>query len=606
MRARRRLLGLLSVALAPVVFLLALEGLLRVVGYGHDAAFFVRTADGEAWTTNPEFGYRFFAPGYQIRPEPARIPREKGDELRIVVLGGSAAFGDLDFGYGFGRFLGAMLQLQHPERRIRVVSAALSGANSHVMRLVARDARVLQPDLFVILLGNNEVVGPFGAGAFVADPRAEPRAPALWSLRTGLALGETRVGQLLGALLRAPLAMRRLERPIAGQSPPLPAVAADDPRLARTYADYAANLAAIVERAPRSVLCTVPVNLRDSEPSESLHGEAFGGADAARWEALVHEADFLLEQRQHRQALERYREAAQIDPGFAAVHYRLGRALEALGEAEAAEAAWMRARDLDALRSRADSEINRIVRRSAESRSGVLLVDLERDLARRAPGRRLFYDHVHFTLRGNYEVARSVLPAVERALNLDARGPPGFADVVAALPVTAWDRLLLSRRRATRGLLPGQRRGAPAPVPPRDELLRAERQYRARLESRPDDLIVGELLTELQLGLNRGEAALAGADRLLAALPDVPRWRRLRGAALLQLERPEEALDAFGAALDLDPFDFDARVARAQLRWRLGRRAGAIADLDEARQIQPGNEELRRRLETWRRAAASG
>ena len=36
--------------------------------------------------------------------------------------------------------------------------------NSHVLLPMAEDLAKLQPDLFIIYAGNNEVVGPYGSG----------------------------------------------------------------------------------------------------------------------------------------------------------------------------------------------------------------------------------------------------------------------------------------------------------------------------------------------------------------------------------------------------------------------------------------------------------
>src|SRR6185369_2686247 len=49
-------------------------------------------------------------------------------------------------------------------------------------------------DLWVVYMGNNEMVGPFGSASIFGA-----RAPALPVVRAGLWLKETRIGQLLDA-----------------------------------------------------------------------------------------------------------------------------------------------------------------------------------------------------------------------------------------------------------------------------------------------------------------------------------------------------------------------------------------------------------------------
>ena len=45
-----------------------------------------------------------------------------------------------------------------------VIQAAMTAINSYVLLPIARNCAALQPDLFIVYAGNNEVVGPFGAG----------------------------------------------------------------------------------------------------------------------------------------------------------------------------------------------------------------------------------------------------------------------------------------------------------------------------------------------------------------------------------------------------------------------------------------------------------
>jgi hypothetical protein len=45
-----------------------------------------------------------------------------------------------------------------------VVNAAVTAINSHVVRPIVHDLTRREADLFIVYTGNNEVVGPFGAG----------------------------------------------------------------------------------------------------------------------------------------------------------------------------------------------------------------------------------------------------------------------------------------------------------------------------------------------------------------------------------------------------------------------------------------------------------
>jgi hypothetical protein len=103
--------------------------------------------------------------------------------------------------------LEALLGLRYPGTRFEAVNVAMTGINSHVVREIAHDCAAAQGDLWVVYMGNNEVVGPFGAGT-VFGPQAPPRA----AVRAGLALKSTRLGQCLEA------AVARLRPPPADRS----------------------------------------------------------------------------------------------------------------------------------------------------------------------------------------------------------------------------------------------------------------------------------------------------------------------------------------------------------------------------------------------------
>ena len=67
----------------------------------------------------------------------------------------------------------------------------MTAINSHTILPIARECAGLDGDLWIIYMGNNEMVGPFGAVTVFGA-----KAPPLWMVRFGLALQRTRVGQL--------------------------------------------------------------------------------------------------------------------------------------------------------------------------------------------------------------------------------------------------------------------------------------------------------------------------------------------------------------------------------------------------------------------------
>jgi tetratricopeptide (TPR) repeat protein len=104
------------------------------------------------------------------------------------------------------------------------------------------------------------------------------------------------------------------------------------------------------------------------------------------------------------QALKLYLSAARIDDEYAELEFRIARSLAATGDYKAARDHFVRARDLDTLRFRADSRINEI-NRSVASSPEVALVDADAILSDASPdgiiGSDLVYEHVHLTPEGN-------------------------------------------------------------------------------------------------------------------------------------------------------------------------------------------------------------
>ncbi len=470
----------LAFFLLPLLLLLVFEGALRLAGYGYPTGFFVHIPGREGWTPNQKYGWRFFPKGDARTPVPAILPDGKPEgTLRLFVLGESAAMGDPVPAFGFSRILEVMLEARHPAHDFEVINTGMTAINSHVVLPIAADCSSRNPDLFVVYMGNNEVVGPFGAGT-VLDAYRSSRA----MIRAGIALRAARTGQLVESLVENLLPGTGAAPEWRGMETFLGnAVGADDPRMEGVYDHFEANLRGILDVARRAgagvVVSTIAVNLRDHPPFASVHRGGMSDAERGRWDVLFGEGVSLERSGQLDTAAARYEEALRIDDSHAELHYRFARCLEESGRHPEAKAHYQRSRDLDALRFRADSRVNEIIRQVAggeggkashsmkysltpaepgarpagaiedagtarfhlarregaleaspgalansgvEVRTGLFLVDAERAFEASplsphgVPGEDLLFDHVHFTFEGNYLLARTVLEGVEALL----------------------------------------------------------------------------------------------------------------------------------------------------------------------------------------------
>jgi tetratricopeptide (TPR) repeat protein len=428
---KKWLFRLATMTLVPALLFGLLELGLRLVGYGYPTAMFIPdpTGDPAGYVANYHFSRRFFPPALARVPSPVALPAVKpAGAYRIFVLGESAAQGFPDPSMSFARILEVMLRDRYPGTAFEVVNTALTAINSHVILPIARDCAEHQPDLFIAYIGNNEVVGPFGAANVLG-----PFSPHLSLIRASLAVKATRIGQLLSGAVQwlgsgrdTPRYWGGMEMFLKGQ------VRAGDARLQTTYAHFRENLADICQAGVRAgaqvVVCTVPVNLRDCAPFASLHAPDLTPEQTDAWEQAYQAGTGLEAAGKFAEAIARYEEAARIDDQFADLQFRLARCHAALGQAAAAGLAYSRARDLDALRFRADTAINATIRHVAGGRAaeGVHLVDAEQAFAAHSPagtpGEDLFYEHVHLNFAGNYLLARSILQQLQEVLPPSVRG----------------------------------------------------------------------------------------------------------------------------------------------------------------------------------------
>src|SRR5207344_3209805 len=100
--------------------------------------------------------------------------RKPAGVTRVFVLGESAAMGDPEPAFGPARYLEALLQLKHPGRRFEIVNVAFTAINSHVLLPLAQECARHEGDLWIVYMGNNEMVGPYGA-ATILGTQAPPR-----------------------------------------------------------------------------------------------------------------------------------------------------------------------------------------------------------------------------------------------------------------------------------------------------------------------------------------------------------------------------------------------------------------------------------------------
>ncbi len=596
---RKVLYATVATVLSLVLLLVVAELTLKLADYGHAGTFFSPTADGHL-TSNPHFPYRYF--GKSVPPRDANwvyLAQEKPvGTYRIFILGGSAAQGVPSTDFHFGRFLEVLLARTCPKMRFEVHNLALTAINSHVVRDIAEEAAEYEPDLMILYLGNNEVVGPFGPGSVF-----EGIGENLGVLRTGLMLKNTRLGQWLTDLAPTGSGPSDWEglRMFLDRT-----VSRDDPRLARVYEHLQANLTAICQSADqvdaKVLLGTVAVNLKDCPPFASS-----GQPDPEWIERITSGGDGAFAEKW----IPQIRAALAQNPQSAMLHYLLGRCLLTAGDARGGRENLAAARDLDLLRFRADSRINQTIRKVADQQAtrGVQLVDVERYFAEHSPaatpGEDYFYEHVHFNPRGQYELARAFLPKVlssvpEGACETSAPAAT-FAECAQQIALTELEYRgilkatleLIDKPPFTDQLLAEPRvKKLQGALEQQDEVvaqkdLSLEKIYLTAVQQRPDDPILRKLAGRFLLATGRPSDAYRQYEVILEAIPESPQAMLLVGEAAYGVGDYRGARERFEQFIEASPDRADALSQVAGIYLREGEHTLALDFATQAYALRP-------------------
>jgi tetratricopeptide (TPR) repeat protein len=615
---QRWLLRVILMVFAPAAAVLLAEGGLRLFGYGYPTAFLLsREVNGrKVFIDNERFGWRFFGAALARTPCPMMIPaRKEAGTRRVFVFGESAAYGDPKPAFGLPRMLEVLLGERFPGVKFEVINASMTGINSHVIREIARDCSRAGGDIWVLYMGNNEVIGPYGSGTVFGA-----QTPGLALIRTALALKRSRIGELLTALSgRMGRAGPGRERQwgmglFLGHQ-----VRQDDPRMEAVYAHFARNLADILrigqEHGVRTVVSTVVSNVRDCAPFASEHRPDLTESRTKEWERVYQTGCQAETAGDAMQAVRLFDEAARIDEHFADLQFRWGQCCLKLGREEEARRHLVLARDYDTLRFRADSRLNDLIREVAANREnqGVLLVDSEAVLggesAHGLAGEDLLYEHVHLTFEGNYLLARAIADLVARALpgslgrRADSR--PEWAtkqECARRLGWSEWEECKtlqsvalrvndapftsqLNHRQCCRRLQERIERLLPALN--RDGRAEAIQVCRQAAALAPEDWVLHRSLG--QMLLKAGD--LAGAEdhcrQVTLLLPHYVMGYLELGVVLVQAGRPTEAVSQFEAGLRIQPDSVLLLNGLATALIELGKPQEAIHHYERALELKP-------------------
>ncbi|MGC9452703.1 MAG: tetratricopeptide repeat protein [Oceanipulchritudo sp.] len=542
----------------------------------------VEESGGERyWVGNPDFTRLFFPSGMKRLPPPNKVPVIKGpDTKRYMLVGGSAAAGDPDADFSIARVLEWILATTHPETNWEILNLAYTACNSHVAAEVVRQSGPYDLDGILVLVGNNEVIGPFGPGTTLTG-QLPSRARSRWQVR----LRKTRLGQLAQDLRESmqgpdgePESWRGMQAFLEHR------VDAGDSRLQEVYRNFRMNLEdiglAARERDLPVLLSDVPVNLVDQPPFFD---------DPSKLPELLRErvVEFLNTGRTPL-SIEDVLQAASIHDHSAYLNYMTGQLLLGAGQLDEAERFLKTARDLDQLRFRTDSEIEEIIRNIQDSGDPPWIpVDATRPLIEDSPKKSLgfphFYEHVHFSFRANFLIAREFAGALleTEGLNAESLDAINWNEAAAGLAYTPYDTWLILEEMEKRFALPpftqipgyGRitawmdqlRTLLHERISKAEEKARMQETYMAAIQARPDDHRLKLNFANFLKAFGRPEAAFEIMDAIHDDNPGDGELTIAWFSICLDLKKPALAREAFERIIKLFPEHPNIAAFREQL-----------------------------------------
>jgi tetratricopeptide (TPR) repeat protein/lysophospholipase L1-like esterase len=379
-KSRQRVFSVIAVVL-PIIFLVILELLLRLSGYGDNHSLFVnhRIKDLEKYyEVNPEIGKKYFNKmGYSAPAKDMFLKKKPDDVFRIFAMGSSSVAGfPYDNNLMFSRILSERLRDVYPDKKIEMVNTAITAINSFTLADFMPQIIEQKPDAILIYAGHNEFYGAFGAGS----NEALFHSPVM--IRMHLALLNYKVYQLtvntvgrIGKIFNFGKSSDEKLGTLMTRMVKDADITFGSKIYKEGITNYEQNLDAMLSLAKKNnvqvFISDLVSNLRDLKPFKSIATAELKGAEE---------------------------------------YYELAKKLEAQGDIQKAKENYILARDYDCIRFRASSDINSIIQKLADKYQAhfVPTVDLfAKNSTNGIVGNNLLTEHLHPNIPGQFLLAES-------------------------------------------------------------------------------------------------------------------------------------------------------------------------------------------------------
>jgi tetratricopeptide (TPR) repeat protein len=400
----------------PILFFVILEIVLRSVNYMGDTELFIDPdiPSDAYYIPNPNFAARYFFYTKTV-PNPsgdAFLQDKPENAYRIFAMGGSSAAG-YPYGYNgtFSRVVDDVLTDVMPDREVEVVNVATSAISTYTLFDQVDEIIEQKPDAIMIYAGHNEFYGALGVGSnenlggfpgFVRFYLKLQRLKTFMFLRemivdSGLWLASTfgeATSNQSGTLM---------ERIIKDQS-----IEFEGPKYELAMLQFRSNMEAIIGKFEDELIpvyiSTVASNVKDQAPFVSVQHSTLPVAE------------------------EVYQNAQDM--------YQAGDTLAAKEQFEYAK-------DLDGLKFRAPSDINKIITSLPDNFSNLEVVTAHQEYESYSPdgiiGNNLMLEHLHPNQTGYFLMGKVFAESLLADIEPEAVPSPDDIDLAPY-----YDRMYLS------------------------------------------------------------------------------------------------------------------------------------------------------------------
>jgi len=403
----------------PFLFFLILELILRGTNYLGNTDLFIdpNIPTAEYRIPNQNFAARYFF-YTNVIPTPSIdvfLAEKPENSYRIFAMGGSTAAG---YPYGFNatysRVVDDVLQDAMPDKNVEVVNVGISAINSYTLYDQLDEILEYEPDAIMIYAGHNEFYGALGVGSnenLGAFPGFVRFYLKLQSYKTFLLLRNIIVdtSKWFASTFSDnvdPQTGTLMERIVNSRS-----IELNSPKYQLAMIQFQSNLSEIIETFEEEgipvYISSIASNVKDMEPFVDItNGEQPSASDT------FNEAKTAL----------------------------------ANEEFESAGQKFILAKDLDGLKFRAPSDINSIIKTSADENTLTTYVPVNEAFENNSPnglvGNNLILEHLHPNERGYFLIGKTFSEAILEDLqkgNLVKNPPKNLDNYFGKMHLTYFD-----------------------------------------------------------------------------------------------------------------------------------------------------------------------